>query len=428
MKGNTHKRSSIPGTSFRGSGSRFTAGARGPLSFQNISLHEKMTELNRLKSTTVTLDSGQRNITSNEIFATGSFKVTNDISEYSNAKIFNSPGKALKIFTRISKDSDGAIDVNPERDSIEFAIKFFTENSNFDLFTKNIPVKFLSDSEKCDAAFGFLKNKSESGAINPTDFWEFVSSNPESLHYSLMKLCDSATPVGYQHMNTYGERIFTMTNANNEKHFVRFHLKTMQGIRNFTGEEARELFRSNPDFANSDLIRVINEKDFPKWGLKMQVMTPDQASQFFFNAFDLTKIWPQTYFPLIDIGEIELNEIPKNYSAVEKIAFNSEFEMEGINRASDDLGVIYQSDEDHYSQPQLLFNLIMNDYNRESLINNIVNSIHRIEGEERENIIARLISHFFRVDVALGSGVAKGLGVNLISVLNELKKQEMELV
>jgi len=166
--------------------------------------------------------------------------------------------------------------------------------------------------------------------------WDFWSLNPESLHQVMFLMSDRGTPYGHRHMNGYGSHTFSMINASSEKVWVKFHLKTAQGIKNFTNDEAVRMKGIDPDFSQRDLLEAIDRGEFPKWNVKIQVMTPEQAKSQRFNPFDLTKVWSHKDFPLIDVGVLELNENPKNYFAeVEQAAFAPAHVVDGISYSPD---------------------------------------------------------------------------------------------
>ena len=166
--------------------------------------------------------------------------------------------------------------------------------------------------------------------------WDYWSLNPESLHQVMFLMSDRGTPVGYRYMNGYGSHTFSMINANNERVWVKFHFKTAQGIKNFTNEEAAHMKSVDMDFAQRDLVEAIDKGEFPKWNLKIQVMTEAEAKTYKWNPFDLTKVWSHKDFPLIDVGVMELNENPKNYFAsIEQSAFAPAHVIDGISYSPD---------------------------------------------------------------------------------------------
>jgi catalase len=306
-----------------------SAGARGPLLLQDFILHEKMAHFNRERIP-------ERVVHAKGTGAFGTFTVTHDISKYTKAKIFNKIGKETKLFLRFSTVGGEKGSADTERDPRGFAIKFYTEDGNWDLVGNNTPVFFIKDPKKFSDFIHTQKRDPRTNVKSPTMMWDFWSLNPESLHQVMILMSDRGTPHGYRHMDGFGSHTFSLINAENETVFVKFHFKTMQGIKNFTDGDATVMKGSDPDFAQRDLVEAIDKKDFPKWKLKIQVMTPDQAKLFKWNPFDLTKVWPHGDFPLMDVGILELNQIPKNYFAdVEQSAFAPAHVVDGIGYSPD---------------------------------------------------------------------------------------------
>ena len=306
-----------------------SAGPRGPLLLQDFILHEKMAHFNRERIP-------ERVVHAKGTGAFGTFTVTHDITKYTKAKIFGAIGKQTKLFIRFSTVGGEKGSADTERDPRGFAVKFYTEDGNWDLVGNNTPVFFIKDPKKFSDFIHTQKRDPHNNCKSPTMMWDFWSLNPESLHQVMILMSDRGTPVGYRHMNGYGSHTYSMINAKNEKIWVKFHFKTMQGIKNFTNTEAVEMKGTDPDFAQRDLVSAIEKKEFPKWTLKIQVMTEAEAKGFAFNPFDLTKIWPHKEFPLIDVGVMELNQIPKNYFAdVEQSAFAPAHVIDGISYSPD---------------------------------------------------------------------------------------------
>jgi len=480
-----------------------SAGARGPLLLQDFILHEKMAHFNRERIP-------ERVVHAKGTGAFGTFTVTHDISQHTKAKIFDKIGKQTKMFSRFSQVGGEKGSADTERDPRGFALKFYTEDGNWDLVGNNTPVFFIKDAKKFSDFIHTQKRDPRTNCKSPTMMWDFFSLTPESLHQVMILMSDRGTPYGHRHMNGFGSHTFSMINAKNEKVWVKFHLKTLQGIKNFTNDEAVEMKGKDPDFAQRDLVEAIDKKDFPKWLLQIQVMTNEQAKKFPFNPFDLTKIWNHKDFPLIDVGVMELNQIPKNYFAeVEQSAFAPANVVDGISYSPDKvlqgrllsypdahryrLGVNYEQipvnkcpymvanyqrdgkmavngngedapnyspnsfddvfadenykeptmvldsnsadwydrngagDNDHYTQPGWLFNKAMNDHDRHNLVSNIVGSMNGITGDKKDQIINRQLCHFFRADIKLGMGVAKGLGVDIEAMMGQLKHKSGEI-
>lgn len=304
-------------------------GPRGPLLLQDFILHEKMAHFNRERIP-------ERVVHAKGSGAFGTFTVTHDISRYTKAKMFGSIGKQTKLFLRFSTVGGEKGSADSERDPRGFAIKFYTEDGNWDLVGNNTPVFFIKDPKKFSDFIHTQKRDPRTNCKSQTMMWDFWSLNPESLHQVMILMSDRGTPYGYRHMHGFGSHTFSMINKENETVWVKFHFKTMQGIRNFTNEEATEMKGKDPDFAQRDLVEAIDRKEFPKWEMKIQVMTQEQAKTFAFNPFDLTKIWPQGDFPLIDVGVLELNMIPKNFFAdVEQSAFAPAHVVDGIGYSPD---------------------------------------------------------------------------------------------
>lgn len=409
--------------------------------------------------------------------AYGTFTVTEDIEKYTKAKLFNKILKQTKIFVRFSSVNGENGSTETERDPHGFAVKFYTEDGNWDLVGNNTPVSFVKDPKKIPYFIQTQKIDPHTNCKCPTMMWDYWSLNPESLHQVMISMSDRGTPQSYRHMNGYGSHTYSMINEKNKKVWVKFHFKTMQGIKNFTNNEAKKCKDKDPRFAQQDLIDAIDKKDFPKWTLKIQVMEDEQAKKFMFNPFDITKIWPQKHYPLISVGVLELNEIPKNYFAdeeqsnftparvVDGISYSPDKILQGYllsypdtKRYSDDLMLVNTTKEvsvtyyansinkkykeppmdlennasdwydrnaegsnDHFTQPRWLYNKAMNDNDRQNLISNLVFAMNAINGEKRDVIINRQLCHFFNADMQFGMAVAKGLGVNVDSVIKDFK-------
>lgn len=476
-----------------------TVGPRGPILLQDFILHQKLAHFNRERIP-------ERVVHAKGTGAFGTFTVSHDISQYTRAKIFNQIGKQTKLFLRFSTVGGENGSADTERDPRGFAIKFYTEDGNWDLVGNNTPVFFIKDPKKFPDFIHTQKREPRTNLKSPTMMWDFWSLNPESLHQILILMSDRGTPYGYRHMDGFGSHTFSLVNKNNERFWVKFHFKTLQGIKNFTDVEAAEMKGKDPDFAQRDLVEAIDKKDFPKWALKIQIMSQEQAKSFKFNPFDVTKVWPHKDFPLIDVGVLELNVVPKNYFAdVEQSAFGPAHTVDGIDYSPDRmlqgrllaypdahryrLGANYEqipvnkcpymvsnyqrdgqmrvdgnggSDpnyypnsfddiyadqnykepglqlestmadwydrngegkNDHYSQPGLLYEKVMNVYEKHNLITNIVNSMKGISGPKRDLIIGRQLCHFFRASFGLGAAIAKELEIDTDKLMRELKPE-----
>jgi catalase len=329
MKEKNKKLTTASGKPFVENENSMSAGPRGPLLLQDFILHEKMAHFNRERIP-------ERVVHAKGSGAYGTFTVTNDISKYSRAKMFNAIGKQTRVFVRFSTVGGEKGSADTERDPRGFAVKFYTEDGNYDLVGNNTPVFFVKDPKKFGDFIHTQKRDPQTNLKSATMMWDFWSLNPESLHQVLILMSDRGTPFSYRNMHGFGSHTFSMINANNERVWVKFHFKTMQGIKNFENDEAGAMKGNDPDWAQRDLFAAIKNGDFPKWALKIQVMTDQQAESFPWNPFDLTKVWPHKDFPLIDVGVMELNENPDNYFAhVEQSAFAPAHVVDGIGYSPD---------------------------------------------------------------------------------------------
>jgi len=328
-KAQNRKLTSASGKPYTENEDSMTAGPRGPVLLQDFILHEKMAHFNRERIP-------ERVVHAKGTGAYGKLTVTHDISKYTKAKIFNKIGNECRLFIRFSTVGGEKGSADTERDPRGFAIKFYTEDGNWDLVGNNTPIFFIKDPKKFSDFIHTQKRDPQTNLKSPTMMWDFWSLNPESLHQVLFLMSDRGTPDGYRHMHGFGSHTFSMINAGNEQVWVKFHFKTLQGIKNFTGEKANEMRGIDPDHAQRDLVTAIKKGDYPKWAMKIQVMTQEQARQSPFNPFDLTKTWPQGEYPLIDVGEMELNEVPVNYFAeVEQSAFAPAHVINGVGYSPD---------------------------------------------------------------------------------------------
>lgn len=306
-----------------------TVGPRGPVLLQDYVFHEKMAHFNRERIP-------ERVVHAKGSGAYGTLTVTHDITPYTRAKLFDTIGKKTKVFVRFSTVGGEKGSADTERDPRGFAVKFYTEDGNWDLVGNNTPVFFIKDPKKFDDFIHTQKRDPRTNCKSATMVWDYWSLNPESLHQVMILMSDRGTPYSYRHMNGYGSHTFSFINKRNERSWVKFHFKTQQGIKTFTDAEAGAMKGKDPDWAQRDLVEAIDRKEFPKWNLKIQIMTEAQAKQFRWNPFDLTKIWPHKEYPLIDVGTMALNEVPENYFAeVEQSAFAPAHVVDGISYSPD---------------------------------------------------------------------------------------------
>ena len=306
-----------------------TAGPRGPMLMQDTWLFEKLSHLNREVIP-------ERRMHAKGFGAFGVFRVTNDITRYTRADLFSSIGKETEVFVRFSTVAGERGAADAERDIRGFAVKFYTQQGNWDLVGNNTPVFFLRDPRKFADLNHAIKRHPASGLHSPAANWDFWTSLPEAFHQITIVMSDRGIPDGFRHMHGFGSHTFSLINEHNERIWCKFHWRCQQGIRNLTDEQAAALIAADRDSAGSDLYRAIAQGRFPKWKLCIQVMTDAEASAFPFNPFDLTKVWPHGDFPLIEVGEMILNRNPQNYFAeVEQAAFNPAQVVPGIGFSPD---------------------------------------------------------------------------------------------
>jgi catalase len=268
--------------------------------------------------------------------AFGTFTVTQDITRYTRAKIFSEIGKHTRMLARFSTvaGEQGAADA--ERDVRGFALKFYTEEGNWDLVGNNTPVFFIRDPLKFPDFIHTQKRHPRSNLRSPKAMWDFWSLSPESLHQVTILMSDRGLPQTVRHMNGYGSHTYSFINADNERFWVKFHFKTQQGHRFWTNAEAAEVVGRTRESTQEDLYGAIESGDFPKWTLFVQVMPEADAGKTPYNPFDLTKVWPHGDYPLIEVGVMELNRNPENYFAeIEQAAFSPSNIVPGIGFSPD---------------------------------------------------------------------------------------------
>ena len=306
-----------------------TAGARGPVLLQDYQLIEKLAHQNRERIP-------ERVVHAKGWGAHGTLTVTNDISRYTVAKIFSEVGKQTEMMARFSTvaGEQGAADA--ERDVRGFALKFYTEDGNWDLVGNNTPVFFVRDPLKFPDFIHTQKRHPRTNLRSPTAMWDFWSLSPESLHQVTILFSDRGLPVAPMYMNGYGSHTYSLINAGGERHWVKFHFKTLQGHRHYTNREAEGIVATDRESYQRELFGGIERGEFPKWMLFVQVMPEADAEKTPYNPFDLTKVWPHADYPLIEVGVMELNRNADNYFAeIEQAAFSPSNIVKGIGFSPD---------------------------------------------------------------------------------------------
>lgn len=306
-----------------------TAGPRGPVLMQDVQLLEQMQHFNRERIP-------ERVVHAKGSGAYGTFTVTHDISRFSRASIFSKVGKKTELFLRFSTVAGERGAADAERDVRGFAVKFYTDEGNWDMVGNNTPVFFVRDPYKFQ---NFIHTQKRDPRTNVRDMdmqWDFWSQCPESLHQVTILFSDRGIPASYRHLHGFGSHTYSLINASGERVWCKFHFKCNQGIRNWTDDHAAEVIAQDRESHQRDLFGAIHRGEFPSWTLKIQVMTQAQAEQFRWNPFDLTKVWPHAEFPLIEVGKLELNRNPENYHAeVEQAAFKPSALVPGIGASPD---------------------------------------------------------------------------------------------
>jgi len=306
-----------------------TAGKRGPMLLQDVWFLEKLAHFDREVIP-------ERRMHAKGSGAFGTFTVTHDITRYTKAKIFSKVGGKTDLFVRFSTVAGERGAADAERDIRGFAIKFYTEEGNWDLVGNNTPVFFLKDPLKFPDLNHAVKRDPRTNVRSAKNNWDFWTSLPEALHQITITMSERGIPYSYRHMNGYGSHTFSLINDKNERVWVKFHLKTQQGIKCLTDQEAEAIIAKDRESHQRDLLESIDNGDFPKWDMKIQVMSEDESKKCNFNPFDLTKVWPHKDYPMIDVGVLELNRNPENYFAdVEQSAFNPANIVPGISFSPD---------------------------------------------------------------------------------------------
>ena len=306
-----------------------TAGPRGPMLLQDVWFLEKLAHFDREVIP-------ERRMHAKGSGAYGSFTVTKDISSFTRAKIFSNVGKKTDLFLRFSTVAGERGAADAERDIRGFSIKFYTEEGNWDLVGNNTPVFYLRDPLKFPDLNHVVKRDPRTNLRNATYKWDFFSQLPEALHQLTIDFSDRGLPQSYRTMHGFGSHAFSFINSKNERFWVKFHLKSQQGIHNLMDVEARKIIAEDRESSQRDLFGSIEKGDFPRWTFYVQIMPEADASKVPYNPFDLTKVWPHGDYPLIEVGELELNRNPDNYFAeVEQVAMSPANIVPGIGFSPD---------------------------------------------------------------------------------------------
>lgn len=324
-----NKLTTLGGTPVPDNQNIMTAGKRGPALLQDFWFLEKMAHFDREVIP-------ERRMHAKGSGAFGTFTVTHDITQYTKAKIFSEIGKKTDLIARFSTVAGERGAADAERDIRGFALKFYTEEGNWDLVGNNTPVFFLRDPMKFPDLNHAVKRDPRTNMRSADNNWDFWTLLPEALHQVTIVMSDRGLPKSYRTMHGFGSHTFSFINANNERFWIKFHMKSQQGIENLSDEEAALLVGSDRESHQRDLMDAIDQNNFPKWKMFVQVMPEADAKTYHIHPFDLTKVWPHGDYPLIPVGEFELNRNPENYFAqIEQVAFNPANIVPGIGFSPD---------------------------------------------------------------------------------------------
>ncbi|MDB6141786.1 MAG: catalase [Pseudomonas sp.] len=306
-----------------------TAGPRGPALLQDVWFLEKMAHFDREVIP-------ERRMHAKGAGAYGTFTVTHDITRYTKAKLFSQIGKQTPMFTRFSTVAGERGAADAERDIRGFAMKFYTEQGNWDLVGNNTPVFFIRDPLKFPDLNHAIKRDPRTGLRSANSNWDYWTSLPEALHQVTIVMSDRGIPSSFRHMHGFGSHTYSFLNAANERFWVKFTFKTQQGIKNLSDAEAGQRIAGDRETHQRDLYESVERGDFPRWTLFIQVMPENEAGSYHLNPFDLTKVWPHKDYPLIEVGVMELNRNPDNFFAeVEQAAFNPGNIVPGVSFSPD---------------------------------------------------------------------------------------------
>src|SRR4051794_26249419 len=306
-----------------------TAGPGGPTLLQDHYLIEKMAQFNRERVP-------ERVVHAKGGGAHGFFEVTENVTQWCKAAFLSEVGKRTRVFVRFSTVAGERGSADTVRDPRGFAIKFYTEEGNYDLVGNNTPVFFVRDAMKFQDFIRSQKRMPDTGRRSNDAQWDFWTLSPESAHQVAILMSDRGTPQSWRTMNGYGSHTFMWVNAGGERFWVKYHFKTAQGIKNFTAAAAAAQAASEPDYHLRDLYDAIRLGNAPEWRLEMQIMPFEDAADYHVNPFDVTKGWPHPDYPPITIGRLVLNRNPENqFTEVEQAAFAPANMVPGIGPSPD---------------------------------------------------------------------------------------------
>ncbi|KAJ1978924.1 catalase A, partial [Dimargaris cristalligena] len=306
-----------------------TAGPRGPIMISDTALIDKLSHFDRERIP-------ERVVHAKGAGAHGYFEVTKDISHLTRAKFLSTVGKRTPMFARFSTVGGESGSADTARDPRGFALKFYTEEGNYDMVGNNTPIFFVRDPIKFPDFIHTQKRNPRTHLKDLDMVWDFFSLVPESLHQATILFSNRGTPDGFRHMHGYSSHTFKLVDNHGKFRYFKWHFRTNQGVKNLAAQRAAQLEGENPDYATQDLFNAIADNNFPSWTAYIQVMEPEQAKKFRYDIFDVTKVWSQKEYPLMEVGKFTLNRNPENYFAeVEQAAFSPGNLVPGIDASFD---------------------------------------------------------------------------------------------
>lgn len=306
-----------------------TAGARGPALLTDYQLIEKLAHQNRERIP-------ERTVHAKGWGLQGTFTVTHDITKYTCADLFSQIGKKTDVLSRWSTVAGESGAADTERDVRGFSLKFYTEDGNWDMVGNNTPIFFIRDGYKFPDFIRTQKRHPKTNLRSPEAMFDFWAGQPESVHQVTILMSDRGIPKNPMYMNGYGSHTFSLWNAEGERFWVKFHFKTQQGHQHYTNAESEDIIGKTRESYQEDLINAVEEGNYPKWTLYIQVMPEEEAGNQDYNPFDLTKVWPHSDFPLIEVGELEMHTVPENYfQMIENAAYSPSNVVPGIGFSPD---------------------------------------------------------------------------------------------
>ena len=303
-------------------------GKQGYIGLHDVGLIDKLAHFDRERTP-------ERVVHAKGSGAFGVFEVTEDVSAYTAAD-FLQPGKKTPVLARFSTVAGEKGAADTQRDPRGFALKFYTQEGNYDMVGNNTPVFFIRDAIKFPDFIHSQKRTPDTDLQSFQMRWDFWTLSPESAHQVTWLFGDRGLPSSFREMDGFSSHTYQWINAKGERFWVKYHFKTDQGIGYLPQEEADKLAGTDPEFHRRDLYQHIQDGDYPSWTLKMQIMPEAEAENYKVNPFDLTKTWSQKDYPLIPVGKLTLNQIPKNFHVqIEQAAFSPSNLVRGIGLSPD---------------------------------------------------------------------------------------------